>query len=600
MCGIYAVYIQSKKSNKTAGHLTIEGLKRLEYRGYDSWGICVSDHSKLFIDKHVGQIGLVKEVNVPAADRAIGHTRWATHGGVTDMNAHPHISSNRSFALVQNGVVENYQELKEKLSALGYQFVTQTDTEVIVYLIEEAQKRSGRSQKMLSFEIIAEAFQLLAGRNTIAVLTKEGDMFAIRNGSPLVIGKDDMGNMFFASDLLSIAPDVDSTYALDSGEGIAIVHGEAKLYETVSLIPKDLKWQVLDVQVQESSKTGYTHFMWKEICEQMEVLHQPLQQDESKLTQLVEKIKQTRQVYVVGAGSADIVSNQITFWLREQGIVAYSVKAYEAHSFLQLAAPGDLCIALSQSGETADTVESIEVMKKKGVVIVSLVNMPSSTLSRLADFSFMLQVGPEIGIASTKAVTGMLVWGWALSQLVGGKKLKDLKQSVLNYEQQLREWFDDDQVQLQLSTLVQEVLMKAKNMFILGRGQLYSIALESALKLKEISYLHAEGFSGGELKHGVIALVEEGTPVMCLLTADQEMSAMLNAAAEVKARGARVIGISSTANQLFDDWIKIPHNDTFSWISALLPAQFLTYSLALAKGLNPDKPRNLAKSVTVK
>jgi glucosamine--fructose-6-phosphate aminotransferase (isomerizing) len=293
------------------------------------------------------------------------------------------------------------------------------------------------------------------------------------------------------------------------------------------------------------------------------------------------------------------VSGEVAFCLRQQGIPATAVKSYEARSYQSLCGPEDLCIAISQSGETADTIEVIEWMKEKGVTIASIVNMPGSTITRLSELSFMLQIGPEIGTASTKAVAATITWGVALAQQLAGRSLAELKKEVAAYEEEVSLWLKDQKIHQQLKDLAKE-LAKIDHLFVLGRGQLYMSALESALKLKEISYIHAEGFSGGELKHGVIALIEKGTPVFCLIADDDERADMLNAAAEVSARGARVIGISPEENQLFADWIPVPSHPLFASISSFLPAQLLTYYLALEKDLDPDKPRNLAKSVTVK
>lgn len=607
MCGIYAVFdvLKNRKNAdpaESAAQRVLEGLKRLEYRGYDSWGIATLEQSQnhngvLKIEKHIGKIGGVKSVNLPDANVAIGHTRWATHGGVTDANAHPHLASDGSFALVQNGVMENYQQWKVELSQKGYTFISQTDTEVIVRLIEEV--NSVLAKKTLSFETVAKAFRQLSGRNTIGILTKEGNIFAVRDGSPLVVGKDKLGNIFLSSDVVSIATDASVYYPLESREGVTIVDGKVTIYDIDTLAEKNVQFVPIDVTATKLDKSGFPHFMIKEIHEQAEVLHKPLQQPAHAFEKIAAAVKKSRHVYTVGAGSADFVSAQIAFCLRQKGIHATAIKSYESRSFLNLVDKDDLCLAVSQSGETADTIEVVEWMKDRGATIASIVNMPGSTLTRLSDLPFMLQIGPEIGIASTKAVSSMMVWGMAVAAQVGGKSLDEFVKVVQGYELELKDWFAEVSESARFAELAHQ-FASTQDLFILGRGQLYMPAFESALKLKEISYIHAEGFSGGELKHGVIALIEKGTPVICLIANDDETADMLNATAEVRARGARVIGVATENNSLFDEWISIPKNEQFVAISSFIPAQLLTYHLALKKNLDPDKPRNLAKSVTVK
>ncbi len=602
MCGIYAVALASKNSKTSkdrAGQQVLDGLKRLEYRGYDSWGVAVEVDKKISLDKHIGKIGSVVSPQVPAAAVALGHTRWATHGGVTDINAHPHAASDGSFVLVQNGVMENYQEMKTELMAKGYTFISQTDTEVIVHLVEETRRLPLDKKKGLSFEAVCEAFCQLTGRNTIAVLTHAGNIYAVRDGSPLVVGKDKKGNFFLSSDVVSLAADASEYYALESREAIKIENGKAELFDVDRQVKLPLLFSDIDVDATKLDKNGFADFMLKEIYEQAEVLEKPLRQPKELLEAFMKKLKTARHVYTIGAGSADFVSTQISFFLRQKGIFATPIKAYESRSFQGVVGNQDICLVVSQSGETADTVEVIEWMKQKGVTIASIVNMPGSTISRLSDFPFMLQIGPEIGIASTKAVSSTMVWGKALAEMVAGKKIEMYQAEVRKYQSQLSNWLSHAHTTEQLKDIAVE-LAKMRDIFILGRGQLYMPTLESALKLKEISYLHAEGFSGGELKHGVIALIEKGTPVICLIAHDQERADMLSAAAEVKARGACVIGIAAQENELFDEWIAIPDNEQFVSISSFIPAQLLTYYIALEKGLDPDKPRNLAKSVTVK
>jgi len=283
----------------------------------------------------------------------------------------------------------------------------------------------------------------------------------------------------------------------------------------------------------------------------------------------------------------------------KQGIKAYGTTAYEFSSYLPLLKKDSVAIVFSQSGETADTNEVVEILKEKGVKIISVVNMVGSTLTTMSDLNFMLNVGSELAVASTKAFSGHVMWGIAVSNLISGMKLKDIKLEVRKFEDSLQAWFEDKRIQALIQRIARG-LNKDKSLFILSRGNLYYAGLESALKLKEISYIHAEGFSGGELKHGVIALVEKDTLVLCLVAEDEDKASMLNAVSEVKARGGRVIVIASEDNELYDEWIEVPSSKYFNFIFSVIPSQLLTCYMAMNKGLDVDKPRNLAKSVTVK
>ncbi|MCD8526692.1 isomerizing glutamine--fructose-6-phosphate transaminase [Candidatus Woesebacteria bacterium] len=505
--------------------------------------------------------------------------------------------------VVQNGVVENYQELKAELLAEGYQFVSETDTEVIVGLLE--QQRGTHAD--LSLADVQSVFQRLAGRNTIGILTRSGEVFAIRDGSPLVVGRDEAGAVYLSSDIASLADDAEMAQILEHGQGVHLLDQELIFFDAQTGDTFSPHFIPIDTDSLIISKEGYDHFMLKEMHEQSAVLQNVVDHPVADLQKLVSAVRKARKVYTIGAGSASFAAGQMAYFLRLAGVDAHVVPSYAADSYVDLANSSDLAVVFSQSGETADTNEAVEHFQDQGVQIASIVNMPGSTLTHLSDFPFMLKVGTEVAVASTKALTGQMCWGWLIAELAKtdpqlptfATVYADCKQAVGRYQAQLREWWHNTAVQSTLQHL-SEQLRDHDKMFVLGRGQLFSSALENALKMKEISYIHAEGFNAGELKHGVIALIESGTPVMCLVANDTEKANMLSAAAEVKARGALVIGIAPEENELFDTWIPVPINDDFISISAILPAQMLTYHIALAAGQNPDKPRNLAKSVTVK
>lgn len=591
MCGIYI----AKAPN--AQQKVLNGLKRLEYRGYDSWGISVLDSNSLTIEKYVGKIGDVNALSLPKAAIALGHTRWATHGGVTQLNAHPHMASDGSFVLVQNGVVENYQELKSTLHDKQYEFKSETDTEVIVHLLEEARKEQHTCPDITSF---AKSMLKLHGRSTVGVLCLDGSLLVYRNGSPLIVGKNAAGEIYFSSDVLSIAADATEYVTIDNQQIVTMsAKGKLELFDAITLKKLSLTFKPIDVKTNIIDKQGYDHFMLKEVFDQASVLENVIHQPEGMLSDFITNLKKAKTVYTVGAGSASFVASFIAFSLRKVGLPAVELKSYEARSYKQLFSKDDIAIVISQSGETTDTNEVVEWMKEKGMAIGSIVNMVGSTLTRMSDYPNMLQIGPEVAIASTKALAGQIVWGIYLTQLIKGENIQQFEKDIKVYQSHLQSWLDDTQFQNNIKALAQQLAQHDK-MFVLGRGRLYNSALEFALKMKEISYIHAEGFSGGELKHGVIALITKGVPVVCLVTNDDEKADMLSAAAEVRARGGMIIGISEENNELFDQWIEIPKDVLFTPISCIVPAQLLTYYMALEHGYDPDKPRNLAKSVTVK
>lgn len=594
MCGIFG-YVGKGSAGKTI----IEGLKRLEYRGYDSWGVAViteknNGNKNIDVVKKVGAIGdLTKMEDLPESHIGVGHTRWATHGGVTYVNAHPHYASDKSFVLAQNGIVENYQELKKQLEKLGYKFESQTDTEVIVRLVEEKLKHTKKFK-----EAVREAFLDLKGRNTIIALsTVDNRIVAVRNGSPLVIG---VGNdeYFFASDTLSFLNKTNKAVFINDLEMVEYKEGKLKLFDVKSGKEKTVKIKELDESQVEISKEGYDHFMLKEIVEQKHTIKEASIYTEEELKPLVEAIKKAKAIYTVGAGTASFAAGQTAYFLRNlAGIKTVELKSYEMDSYTKIFSKGDVVIGFSQSGETADTVEALEIAKAKGAKIASLVNMVGSTTSRMSDFPYYCRSGPEICVASTKAFTAKQAWGLLLAATVAGKH-QEYQKKIHAAVEKLNNYFTDELFS-QLKKLAVELKNK-EHFFVLGRGQNYYIALEAALKVKEISYKHFEGFAAGELKHGVIALVEKGTPVFVIASNDADYENMLAATAEVKARGARVIGIGQQENELFDDFIRTVETDGIDSLTNVIPFQILSYFLALELGNDPDKPRNLAKSVTVK
>lgn len=600
MCGIFA-YSGEKKVNG----LIFDGLKRLEYRGYDSWGIAVLDNGKIYQYKNVGLVERGNDLEkLPVSTVGIGHTRWATHGGVNKVNAHPHISSTNEFTLAQNGIVENFDLLKKQLKEVNCKFKSQTDTEVIVRLIEKEVKK-GMNLK----ESLISAFKKLQGRNTVALLdAKSNKIFAIKNGSPLVIGISKEGT-YLGSDSLSFSPHTKEIVVLDDYDLVEIEGKKFSIYNIESKKKKQYKIKTLKYQYEDIDKGPYDHFMLKEIVEQQKTIQYATDCSLIELSPLVNEVKKSRKVYCLGAGTAGFAAEQIAYFLRTIADVdALAIKSYEFKSFLPVVSANDLIIAVSQSGETADTIEPLEVFKERGCKIASIVNMHGTTISRMSDFEYYANAGPEICVASTKVFTSQVAWGYLLAMTTAGeynlahRKLKKLLQSLNNLFTE--EVFD------YVRLTVCPILKEAEHLFILGKGENAAIALEGALKIKEISYKHVEGFSAGELKHGVIALIEKGTPVFGIIPSkdssengDEDSKDIISAMEQVKARGALTIGVGSedfSKLEIFDFYICTPQVNSLGSIANVIPFQLISYFLSVLLGNNIDKPRNLAKSVTVK
>lgn len=590
MCGIFG-YI----GNKDASRVIHEGLRRLEYRGYDSWGIAVLA-SEIKVAKKVGAIGdLENVIHLPKAKIGIGHTRWATHGGITQNNAHPHLSSSSKFALAQNGIVENFQELKETLLKKKYKFQTETDTEVIVRLIEQQLKL----KKNLK-DAIRAVFGILEGRNTIIVLTDDNQLIAARNGSPLVIGVSKTSKeFFFSSDTLSFAPYADQVLVVDNGQMVVSDGKKLSLLDIKTGKSLSYSLEKINFKTTKVNKEGYDHFMLKEIHESPYVVNQVANQDLKQYEDFSKVVKSAKNIYTIGSGTAGIAASQIAFYLRVYGKVkAVSVIGADIYEYYDLLEKGDLIIAPSQSGETADVLEVLEIAKKKNVKIASYVNMQGSTMSRMSDYKFLSHAGPEICVMSTKVFTSQIAWGYLISKIVAGKgseginNLKILSESIGKY---LNTQSNHDKLKK-----IAGNLSRFKDIFLLGKYQNFNIVKEGMIKMIEGSYKHAHGIPAGDLKHYAITLMEKGVPVIVVVSEDVAYDDVLNAVNQVKARGAEVIGISSKPYSCFSHYIPVPDTGETSAIVNAIPLQLLAYYMAAELGNNVDKPRNIAKSVTVK
>ena len=585
MCGIFS-YVGRRND---AAEITLTALKALEYRGYDSWGVAVPAGDKMLVDKHVGKIS-VAQTSLPNSHIAIGHTRWATHGGVTDENAHPHLDCHSSLSLIHNGIVENYQELKDELK--GHHFLSQTDTEVIAHHLESSIPEKGAREALRSI------FNRSNGLNAFVFLDKsEQKIIAAKNGSPIVLGVGD-GENFLASDSAAILPYTNRLIFLDDGQLAELTPDSVHIFDAHT--GQELKPQITEVdwKVEDDSLGSYDHYMIKEISEQPRVIRSIATTYAPQIEKLASLIRDSYGTYFIGcgtAGNAALTGSYLFSHIAKRHVnFAPGSEFNYLEDFLK---PESLIIALSQSGETIDVIEPVTAAKRKGVKLASITNNLGSTLYRMSDAKILLGAGPERCVCSTKAYTAKLailtMLAYALNGGVGEAE-EILLTAAAGIEKMLTENY------LNQVKEVANYLTQKDHLYIIGRGLSYPSALEAALKIKEVSYIHAEGFAGGELKHGVIALIEPGTPCIVFAPNDETYDAIISNAAELKARGAYIIGISPRTHSLFDAHLATPDVGNASPVASAVPAQLLGYFAATTLGHDPDKPRNLAKSVTVK
>jgi glucosamine--fructose-6-phosphate aminotransferase (isomerizing) len=588
MCGIFG-YVGTSRN---ASEAVLEGLKRLDYRGYDSWGVAVLNGNGIEVSKKVGVV--TTEPLSIHGNIGIGHTRWATHGAVTENNAHPHYAADKSFVLAHNGIAENAAELKVMLEQKGHEFHTQTDTETIVRLVEEKRKKIPRLA-----EAVRAAFKDLEGRNTIIVLAADGEVIAARNGSPLVLGMKDASEMYFSSDVLSFGAHVSSVLVVENGQMVSKNGHGVQVTDIAKGEKIRSKFEKNAIVGSEVDKGTYEHYMLKEIHEAPFVIRQTVKEADANFRALAAAIRKAKNVYTIGSGTAGAAAAQTAFYLREYGgVKATALIGAEASEYYSLFGKGDIILSPSQSGETADVLEVLEIAKKKGAKIASHVNMPGSMMTRMSDYKFMAQAGPEICVMSTKIFVSQIAWGYLVAKTVGGK-IADGKRNLRSLANTVEKYLDDVKTIKGLQELAGRMAGK-DDLYLLGKGQNMQIIKEGMVKIIEGSYIHAHGIPAGDLKHYAITLMEEGTPVIAVVSNDELKASVLNAIHEVKARGAKVIGISPENAEQFTDWVKVPDTKETSAIMNVIPLQLLAYYMAKKKGNNIDKPRNIAKSVTVK
>jgi len=593
MCGIFG-YVGKRMDGPS---VVLEGLKTLEYRGYDSWGVAVvpegnGNRKKIVIKKRAGKIGDATVDDLPKSSYVFGHTRWATHGGVSDINAHPHVDCTGTIAIIHNGIIENYEDMKKVLAKSGHRFASDTDTEVAVHLIEEYAKR------IMFTKAVQRAFNEMEGLNAIIVLdTRERQLVAVRNGSPLVVGFGD-GENFIASDATALLPHTKQVHFLEDNELAVVSDDNIHIYNAQTGSRIRPKKQLLTWSVTQVEKGKFPFFMLKEIHEQPGIIADIAATAGGQAEKIAARIRASFGTYMVGCGTASyacIAGSYLFAKIAKRHI--NSAIGSEFGYNLDFLTPKSLVIALSQSGETMDTLDAVRKARSTGAGIFALVNVLGSTLYREADAKLLIGAGPEKGVASTKAFTGMLahliLWAYAYTgngkegQAILMKATRAAKEVLLpSYVTKI--------------TKLAKRLKRSRHIYAIGRGLSYPTSLEAALKIKEISYIHAEGFAAGELKHGVIALVEKGTPCIAFLPNDETYGANLAGAMELKARGGYIIGISYKPHEVFDYYMPVKDVGEATIIPNIIVAQLLAYYLTIERGFDPDMPRNLAKSVTVK
>jgi glucosamine--fructose-6-phosphate aminotransferase (isomerizing) len=610
MCGIVA-YI----GHRNAQEVVLKGLKRLEYRGYDSAGIALLNGG-LNVYKKKGKVSdleeIVKNLAIPSSV-GIGHTRWATHGEPNDVNAHPHYSASGKLAIIHNGIIENYSALKQELINKGYRFNSETDTEVLIHFIEDIQQSNGYSLE----EAVRVALTQVVGAYAIVIITADNPdlLIAARKGSPLVIG---VGNdeYFLASDATPIIEYTKDVIYLNDQE-IAVIEGRELRIKTIDDAPATPYIQRLEMELEAIEKGGFEHFMLKEIFEQPRAIRDcmrgRLDARAGRLTlggirEYVNKMMQADRIIIVACGTSWHAGLVAEYMIEEFCRIPVEVEyASEFRYRNPIIREGDVVIAISQSGETADTLAAIQLAKSKGAIIIGVCNVVGSSIARESHAGSYTHAGPEIGVASTKAFTAQLT---VLSMIclilaqkrgtISDRKFHEMLVELENIPDRVEEVLQQNDKIRELA----QIFKDASNFLYLGRGYNFPVALEGALKLKEISYIHAEGYPAAEMKHGPIALIDEAMPVVFIATRDSSYEKIISNVQEVKARKGRVISIVTKGDDILPHLsefvIEVPAvQESLMPIVSVVPLQLLSYHIAVLRGCNVDQPRNLAKSVTV-
>jgi glutamine---fructose-6-phosphate transaminase (isomerizing) len=581
------------KGMSHAAPILIDSLRKMEYRGYDSVGIATITGDKILVRKGVGKVVEVNkslDLGKMQGQIGIGHTRWATHGGVTDNNAHPHSACTNDIAVVHNGIIENYNELKQELIFRGHVFKSQTDSEVIAHLLEVHYSNEHDIKKAM-----VKTCETLKGTYAFVAIFKDGAISGARLDEPLIVGISD-NQYFISSDILGFLKYTDKAIFLDNKDIVVIQDENLELFNFEGCPVKRPVTQVA-WELAAAEKGAYAHYTLKEIHEQPITIGDALTNNEQILQRFCEILANAKNLYITGSGTSYHSALILKLMLGKYAkIRSETIMSSEFEYTLGQVDDNSAVIAISQSGETADVLHSVKSAKQTGAKILSIVNIPTSSLTRISDCSLTLNCGPEIGVAATKSFTGQLSVIYAIiDKLCCGcigipldkTKLALAIRQVLSAENDI--------------SRIVDVVHDINDIYILGRSIHYPIALEGALKIKEIAYIHAEGIPAGELKHGPLALIDKNTVMIVINPKDTTFNDTLSNAHEIKARGATVIGISDKGNEVYDHFIKIPHvSDVLYPIIEVISLQIIAYYLALKKNVDPDYPRNLAKSVTVK
>lgn len=610
MCGIVG-YV----GHRDAQQVIIKGLKRLEYRGYDSAGIALLNKG-LNVYKKKGKVSELEEYlkgKDLASTIGIGHTRWATHGEPNDVNAHPHYSSSKKLAIIHNGIIENYSSLKQELINKGHLFTSETDTEVLIHFIEDIQENNHCALD----EAVRLALTKVVGAYAIVIMSLEDPdlLIAARKGSPLVIGVG-KNEYFIASDATPIIEYTNEVVYLNDFEIAVINNGKLKI-KTVEDAPMTPYIQKLELELEAIEKGGFDHFMLKEICEQprsiKDCLRGRLDSQSGRLVlggirEYVNKLANADRIIILACGTSWHAGLVAEYMFEEFCRIPVEVEyASEFRYRNPIVREGDMVFAISQSGETADTLAAIELAKSKGATIFGVCNVVGSSIARASHAGSYTHAGPEIGVASTKAFTAQLTVLSMICLIVAQKKGTITDQKFHEMLVELENIPAKVEKTLKLNDQIREIaytFKDATNFLYLGRGFNFPVALEGALKLKEISYIHAEGYPAAEMKHGPIALIDEEMPVVFIATRDSSYEKIVSNIQEVKARKGRVIAVVTEGDKLIPDMaeftIEVPAvQETLMPIVSVIPLQLLSYHIAVMRGCNVDQPRNLAKSVTV-
>jgi len=586
MCSIIGYY-----GNGDAAPILVKGLKRMEYRGYDSVGIATKSNNQILVKKGIGKVAEVNnrfQLDKLPGNVGVGHTRWATHGKVTDANAHPHPSNSGKIAIVHNGIIENFSELKAELQKEGYTFQSETDSEVIANLL---QKNFDNTSDIKSS--IRATISRLKGHYAFVAMFENGTLAAAKYHEPLIVGVGE-DDYFLSSDVLGFIERTDDAIYLDNGNFALIDPSGLKIYNFEGEM---IKYNITKVSKEfaDAYKGDYAHYTLKEISEQPDTVLKAGENTQDAITQTIDFIKHAKTVYITGSGTSYNAALVAKYLMSKYAkIKAEPIISSELPHDPESIEQNSILIAISQSGESADVLEAVRIAKKSNAKVLSIVNLLTSSLVQESSLVIGMNCGPEIGVAATKSFTSQLA---ILYKIADGLCNGCLKPDFDKVSKAISKILSNHSKIKKIARELKEV----SDIYILGRGINYPIASEAALKLKELTYIHAEGIPGGELKHGPLALMDSNVYVVILNPDDSTYNDTLTSANEIKARGAKIIGISDKKSDIYDHWIEIPKVDESLYpLIEIVPIQLLAYYCALEKDADPDYPRNLAKSVTVR